>query len=117
MADLLVLDQRIHYRHNVHCPACGRFSCKMPDNVGGTICHVHGWVMKETKEGAPIITMTIDIVPVTTIVDKKKHELEILGDGLLALPLAEITKEQVLAYDPVTEPIDIIPTLEELEPA
>lgn len=115
MADLIVLDRRIHYRHNIHCPACGRFSCKMPDGVGGILCHQHGWILDMDKS-API-TVTVEIMPIIAVIDDEKHELEVLDGGTLDIPAIEITAEMVLAYDPVTEPIDIIPSLKELEPA
>jgi hypothetical protein len=63
--------------------------------------------MKAAAEAAPV-TLEVEVVTVTTPADKT----------LITLPLAEITQDQVLAYDPVTEPIHLPPLeLKELQPA
>lgn len=45
------LERKVRYRHNLHCPKCGRFAARvpgMPDNV--TNCRYHGTWLR-TSEG------------------------------------------------------------------
>lgn len=38
---LVELDRKLHYRHNIHCPKCGRFA-RAGESEGASICKVHG---------------------------------------------------------------------------
>lgn len=41
--DLKALDRKVHYRHNIHCPQCGRFARQAVDwPAGVSDCKVHG---------------------------------------------------------------------------
>jgi hypothetical protein len=41
--DLHALDRKVHYRHNIHCPACGRFARQAEGFPAGVAdCGLHG---------------------------------------------------------------------------
>lgn len=52
---LIQVEQRVHYRHDVHCPVCGRFSRRVegfPDQFSD--CGEHGIQMRVGLSTGPI---------------------------------------------------------------
>jgi len=60
--DVETLYRKIHYRHNIHCPACGRFAKRVPNLPEGVSdCKVHG-VRMRTIEYTGMIDVEIRMV-------------------------------------------------------
>lgn len=72
--ELMVLEMPVpkppNYRHNLHCPTCGRFSARvtgLPDSV--VECHAHGVVVRvmPVDWSGPIPIITAVAVPITFV--------------------------------------------------
>ena len=60
------LDRKVnHYRHNVHCPSCGRFARQAPEwPPGVALCGVHGIGLRTTPQtGAVAIVVSEAVLP------------------------------------------------------
>lgn len=112
--DLKALDRKVHYRWNVHCPACGRFA-RQPA-YGITECKVHGLMTTDLLTGA------IDIIEVTPIqvellvVDSTNPQLEVevLEVSMHELVMVEPTELPDFVTDltlPITTPTETIKEL------
>jgi hypothetical protein len=65
--DVEALYRKVHYRHNIHCPVCGRFAKRVegfPDGVSD--CKVHG-VRMRTVEYTGMIDVEIRMVNRATV--------------------------------------------------
>lgn len=61
--DLVALYRKIHYRHNIHCPRCGRFSRQAEGWPSGVAdCGLHGLGIRTSPEtGAiPVIILSVE---------------------------------------------------------
>ena len=62
--ELAVVEKKVHYRHNLHCPACGRFSrqaFEWPEGV--TDCTVHGILLLTIALATGPIPVIVQAVP------------------------------------------------------
>jgi len=61
---LVAVERKVHYRHNVHCPRCGRFAKQWQDGL--VECRHHGLQLRVTAPGTAAIPIQIVVVPLNT---------------------------------------------------
>lgn len=65
--DLHTLDRKVHYRHNIHCPKCGRFSRQAEGwPAGVSHCATHGLGTRTLTGGIPIVLTTTSSITIPT---------------------------------------------------
>jgi rubredoxin len=84
-----------NYRHNIHCPLCGRFSKKVMEMDDVVDCHAHG--IQVRWRDIPVDWASIPVAP-----------------GVQFMNVLESASYETMMV-PLTQPIDIITTPEAIE--
>jgi hypothetical protein len=85
--DLSALDRKVHYRHNVHCPVCGRFSRQAEGWPSGTAdCGLHGIGIRTTPETGSIPVIVQPLGPAPLVLEAPEEPPSLVIEPPVPIP-------------------------------